>query len=81
MRRPEIYGTFGAVFSILTWLAAIAAMIILGSVAGAVSEDRHEKAGRRRGGGAFVPSASKRARKIDVWQDWATYAEEILLLV
>ena len=54
----KIYGTFGAVFSILTWLAAIAAMIILGSVADAVWEDRHEKAGRRRGGGAFVPSAS-----------------------
>jgi membrane protein len=54
----KIYGTFGTIFSILTWLAAIAAMIILGTVAGAVWEDRHEKASRRRRGAAPVPRAS-----------------------
>jgi membrane protein len=44
----KIYGTFGTVFSILTWLAAIAAVIILGTVAGAVWEDRRKEASRRR---------------------------------
>ena len=36
----KTYGTIGAVFSIMTWLIAIGAVIILGSVAGVVSEDR-----------------------------------------
>jgi membrane protein len=43
----KIYGTFGTVFSILTWLAAIAAMVLLGTVAGAVWEGRHDRASRR----------------------------------
>jgi membrane protein len=34
------YGTIGAVFGILTWFIAIAAVLILGAVAGAVWEDR-----------------------------------------
>ncbi len=36
----KTYGTIGAVFAIMTWLIAIGAVIILGAVAGAVSEDR-----------------------------------------
>jgi membrane protein len=36
----KTYGTIGAVFSIMTWLIAIGAVIILGAVAGVVWEDR-----------------------------------------
>ncbi|HWS44425.1 MAG TPA: YhjD/YihY/BrkB family envelope integrity protein [Acidimicrobiia bacterium] len=36
----RIYGPIGAMFSILTWLVAIAAVIILGAVAGALWHDR-----------------------------------------
>ena len=41
------YGTIGAVFSIMTWLIAIGAVIILGAVAGAVGEDRRNRQIRR----------------------------------
>jgi len=36
----KTYGTIGAVFSIMTWLIAIGAVIILGAVAGVVWEGR-----------------------------------------
>jgi membrane protein len=36
----QTYGSVGAIFSILTWLIAVGAVIILGAVAGAVWEDR-----------------------------------------
>ena len=39
----KTYGTIGAVFSIMTWLIAIGAVIILGAVAGAVWEDRRNQ--------------------------------------
>jgi membrane protein len=39
------YGTIGAVFGILTWLIAIAAVIIIGVVAGVVWEDRSNGSG------------------------------------
>lgn len=41
--NSKTYGAIGAVFSIMTWLIAIGAMIILGAVAGAVWEDRKVK--------------------------------------
>ena len=53
----KIYGTFGTVFSIMTWLAAIAAMVILGTVAGAVWEGRDKKTGRRRAVSGSAPAA------------------------
>ena len=43
----KTYGTIGAVFSIMTWLIAIGAVIILGAVAGAVGEDRRNRQIRR----------------------------------
>jgi membrane protein len=39
----KTYGTVGVIFSIMTWLIAIGAVIILGGVAGAVWEDRRRK--------------------------------------
>lgn len=41
--NSQLYGAIGGVFSILTWLIAIGAMIILGAVAGAVWEDRKRR--------------------------------------
>jgi membrane protein len=42
------YGAIGAVFSIMTWLIATGAMVILGAVAGAVWQDRSARiAGKR----------------------------------
>jgi membrane protein len=41
--NSETYGAIGAVFSIMTWLIATGAMIILGAVAGAVWEDRKRR--------------------------------------
>jgi membrane protein len=38
--NSRLYGAIGAVFSIMTWLIATGAMIILGAVAGAVWQDR-----------------------------------------
>lgn len=38
--NSKLYGAIGAVFSIMTWLIAIGAMIMIGAVAGAVWEDR-----------------------------------------
>jgi uncharacterized BrkB/YihY/UPF0761 family membrane protein len=34
------YGAIGAVFSIMTWFVAIAAVVIMGAVTGAVWQDR-----------------------------------------
>jgi membrane protein len=42
------YGTIGAVFGILTWLIAIAAVIILGAVTGVVWESRSSNGARAR---------------------------------
>jgi hypothetical protein len=38
----RIYGPVGAVIDIVTWLVGIGAVIILGAVAGVVSQDRPE---------------------------------------
>jgi membrane protein len=37
----KTYGVIGAIFTIMTWLIAIGAVIILGAVAGAVWADRN----------------------------------------
>lgn len=39
----KLYGAIGAVFSIMTWLIIIGAMIMIGAVAGAVWEDRRRR--------------------------------------
>jgi membrane protein len=39
----KTYGTIGAVFGILTWFVAIAAVLILGAVAGVIWQDRRGK--------------------------------------
>lgn len=41
--NSNLYGAIGAVFSIMTWLIATGAMIILGAVAGAVWADRKRR--------------------------------------
>ena len=41
--NSRTYGAIGAVFSIMTWLIATGAMIIIGAVAGAVREDRKQR--------------------------------------
>ena len=41
----RMYGTIGAVFSIMTWFVAIGAVVILGAVAGATWVDRKAKVG------------------------------------
>ena len=41
------YGAIGAIFGILTWLIAIAAVIILGAVAGVVWDSRSSGSGAR----------------------------------
>jgi uncharacterized BrkB/YihY/UPF0761 family membrane protein len=41
-----MYGTIGAVFGILTWLIAIAAVIILGAVTGVVWDSRSRSGAR-----------------------------------
>jgi uncharacterized BrkB/YihY/UPF0761 family membrane protein len=38
----KTYGAIGAVLAIATWLIAVAAVVILGAVAGAVWHNRHE---------------------------------------
>lgn len=52
----KTYGTIGAVFSIVTWLIGIGAVIILGAVAGAVWESRRANTSWRHG-----PAASSSA--------------------
>jgi len=42
----KTYGSIGAVFSLMTWLIAIGAVVILGAVAGPVWQDRHATARR-----------------------------------
>jgi membrane protein len=50
----KTYGTIGAVFSIMTWLIAIGAVVILGAVAGVTWEDRRNLPGRTaQSGGAM----------------------------
>jgi membrane protein len=39
-----VYGPLGTVFGLMTWLAAIGGLIIVGTVAGAVWEGRHRRA-------------------------------------
>jgi membrane protein len=39
----RLYGTIGVVFSLLTWLIAVAAVIVLGATAGAVWEERRQR--------------------------------------
>lgn len=46
--NTKLYGAIGAVFSIMTWLIATGAMIILGAVAGAVWQDRSTSSGADR---------------------------------
>jgi membrane protein len=43
----KTYGTIGAVFSLVTWLIAIGAVIVLGAVVGAVWEGRETNTSRR----------------------------------
>jgi membrane protein len=38
----RIYGPIGAVFSLVTWMIAIGAVVILGAVAGVLWQERHE---------------------------------------
>jgi membrane protein len=40
-----LYGPLGTVFGLMTWLAAIGGLIIVGAVAGALWEDRRNRAG------------------------------------
>lgn len=44
--NSNTYGAIGAVFSIMTWLIATGAMIIIGAVAGAVWKDRKHRLSR-----------------------------------